>query len=399
MIILVINCGSSSIKYQLFEIDGESYSLLAKGIAERIGLTGSFIKHTKIGEETLVIDTELPDHRRAMKEIQPLLTDPAHGVIKDMNEIDGIGHRVVQGGEKFTASAFITDEILNTIRDMSKFAPLHNPHNVTGIVSCQDVLPDTPNVAVFDTAIHQTMPPKAYIYAIPIKYYKEGGIRRYGFHGTSHGYVSKEAAKVLGRPFDEVKIITCHIGNGGSIAAFDRGKCVDTSMGLTPLEGIVMGTRSGDIDPAAVLYLMSEYGLSAKETDNLLNKESGLKGLTGKADMRDVLAMAAKGNEDAKVAIEIYCYRIRKYIGAYAAVLNGADAIVFTAGVGENNPDIRKWILSDMEYVGLKLDDEKNENNDVVFSADDSKVAALNIPTDEELVIARDTYRLLSEQK
>jgi acetate kinase len=281
---------------------------------------------------------------------------------------------------------------------MSKFAPLHNPHNVTGIVSCQQVLPDTPNVAVFDTAIHQTMPPKAYMYAIPLKYYKEGGIRRYGFHGTSHGYVSKEAAKVLGKPLEECKIITCHIGNGGSITAFDHGKVVDTSMGLTPLEGIVMGTRCGDIDPAAVLYLQDHYGLTAKQTDDILNKESGLKGLTGTPDMRDVLKMAKTGNQDAVNALAIYRYRIRKYIGAYLAALNGADAIVFTAGVGENNDTLRFDILNNMEYCGIKIDRDRNLAAETVISADDSKIKIMVIPTNEELVIARDTYRILLEK-
>jgi acetate kinase len=398
MIILVINCGSSSIKYQVFNIEADNYSLLAKGIAERIGENGSFIKHTKTGDETVRIEKHLENHKETMQAIQPLLTDPVHGVIKGMNEIEGIGHRVVQGGEKFTASTIINDEVLETIRDMSKFAPLHNPHNVTGIVSCQQVLPDTPNVAVFDTAIHQTMPPKAYMYAIPLKYYKEGGIRRYGFHGTSHGYVSKEAAKVLGKPLEECKIITCHIGNGGSITAFDHGKVVDTSMGLTPLEGIVMGTRCGDIDPAAVLYLQDHYGLTAKQTDDILNKESGLKGLTGTPDMRDVLKMAKTGNQDAVNALAIYRYRIRKYIGAYLAALNGADAIVFTAGVGENNDTLRFDILNNMEYCGIKIDRDRNLAAETVISADDSKIKIMVIPTNEELVIARDTYRILSEK-
>jgi acetate kinase len=398
MIILVINCGSSSIKYQVFNIEADNYSLLAKGIAERIGENGSFIKHTKTGDETVRIEKHLENHKETMQAIQPLLTDPVHGVIKGMNEIEGIGHRVVQGGEKFTASTIINDEVLETIRDMSKFAPLHNPHNVTGIVSCQQVLPDTPNVAVFDTAIHQTMPPKAYMYAIPLKYYKEGGIRRYGFHGTSHGYVSKEAAKVLGKPLEECKIITCHIGNGGSITAFDHGKVVDTSMGLTPLEGIVMGTRCGDIDPAAVLYLQDHYGLTAKQTDDILNKESGLKGLTGTPDMRDVLKMAKTGNQDAVNALAIYRYRIRKYIGAYLAALNGADAIVFTAGVGENNDTLRFDILNNMEYCGIKIDRDRNLAAETVISADDSKIKIMVIPTNEELVIARDTYRILLEK-
>ncbi|AQQ70296.1 Acetate kinase [Limihaloglobus sulfuriphilus] len=397
MIILVINCGSSSIKYQVFKIEGENYSLLAKGIAERIGEDGSFIKHTKTGEETLKIEKHLADHKETMQAIQPLLTDPVHGVIKSMNDINGIGHRVVQGGEKFTASTIINDEVLDTIKEMSKFAPLHNPHNITGILSCQQVLPDIPNVAVFDTAIHQTMPPKAYMYAIPLKYYKEGGIRRYGFHGTSHGYVSKEAARVLGKPLDECKIITCHIGNGGSITAFDHGKVVDTSMGLTPLEGIVMGTRCGDIDPAAVLYLQDHYGLTAKQTDDILNKESGLKGLVGTPDMRDVLKMAKAGNQDAVNALAIYRYRIRKYIGAYLAALNGADAVVFTAGVGENNDTLRFDILSNMEYCGIKIDSDRNIAGETVISSDDSKIKIMVIPTNEELVIARDTYRILSE--
>ncbi len=394
MKILVINCGSSSIKYQIFKVNGE-YELLAKGLVERIGLKNSLIKHTTVGKETVTFETDLPDHKTAMDNIEPILTNPEYGVLSDISEIDGVGHRVVHGGEVFKGSVVIDDDSLDKIRDLIPFAPLHNPPNIIGIESCQQALPGVPNVAVFDTAIHQTMPPKAYMYALPIDYYKKDGIRRYGFHGTSHEYVSAKAAEVLGKKLEDIKVITCHLGNGSSITAFDKGKVVDTSMGLTPLEGLLMGTRSGDLDPAIVLTIMKKYNLSPEEMDDILNKKSGLKGLTGKADMRDVLALAKDGDRDAEIAVEVFVYRIQKYIGAYTAALSGVDAIVFTAGIGENNPYLRERILSNFGYLGLSVDSKKNDANEITISTEDSKVAALLISTNEELMIAKDTYELI----
>lgn len=395
MKILVINCGSSSLKYQLFKVNG-GYKLLAKGLVERIGLAGSLIKHTTIGKDPVSFEIDLPDHKVAMDNIEPILTNPEYGVLGDISEIDGVGHRVVHGGEVFKSSAIIDNVNIEKLRELIEFAPLHNPPNITGIESCQQSLPGVPNVAVFDTAIHQSMPPKAYMYALPIEYYKKDGIRRYGFHGTSHEFVSLEAANVLGKPLDEIKLITCHLGNGSSITAFDKGKVIDTSMGLTPLEGLLMGTRCGDLDPAIVLTLMNKYNFSPKEMDNILNKESGLKGLTGNPDMRDVLELAEEGNEDAKIAVEVFVYRIQKYIGSYTAALGGVDAIIFTAGIGENNPYLRERIIANFEYLGVKVDSAKNDNNEVVFSTPDSTVTALMISTNEELMIAKETYELIN---
>ncbi|OHB58473.1 MAG: acetate kinase [Planctomycetes bacterium GWF2_50_10] len=397
MLILVINCGSSSIKYQLFEINSQ-YTILAKGLVERIGLPGSNIAHKPNGKDEVVINKDLPDHRAALAAIEEALVSPVHGVIKDVNEIAGVGHRVVHGGEKFTRSILINEHVLDAIRENAKLAPLHNPPNITGIEVSQALMPGVPNVAVFDTAIHQTMPKKAYLYGLPIDLYHKHGIRKYGFHGTSHGYVAKQAAKLLNKPFETLKIITCHLGNGGSITAFDHGKSVDTSMGLTPLEGIVMGTRSGDIDPAIVLYLQEELGVSLSQTNDLLNKQSGLKGLCGKNDMRDIVKLANQGEEMAQVAIDVFCYRIQKYIGSYVAVLNGVNAIVFTAGIGENSPFLREQVLENFSYLGLKLDTAKNRANEQIFSTKDSKVAAMMIRTNEELVIAQDTFDIITRR-
>jgi len=397
MLILVINCGSSSIKYQLFQINGE-YTILAKGIVERIGLPGSNIAHKANGKDEVVISKDLPDHRAALAAIEEALVSPAHGVIKDVKEIAGVGHRVVHGGEKFTRSILINEHVLDAIRENAKLAPLHNPPNITGIEVSQALMPGIPNVAVFDTAIHQTMPKKAYLYGLPIDLYHKHGIRKYGFHGTSHGYVARQAAKLLNKPFETLKIITCHLGNGGSITAFSHGKSIDTSMGLTPLEGIVMGTRCGDIDPAIVLYLQEELGVSLSQTNDLLNKQSGLKGLCGKNDMRDIVTLANQGEENAQTAIDVYCYRIQKYIGAYVAVLNGVNAIVFTAGIGENSPFLREQVLENFTYLGLKLDTAKNRANDQIFSTKDSKVAAMMIRTNEELVIAQDTFDIITRR-
>ncbi len=396
MKILVINCGSSSIKYQLFEIS-QDYKLLAKGMAERIGIEGSLIKHTPTGKEPVNLEQDFPTHKEAMLAIEQVLTDKNHGVIKDMNEIDGLGHRVVHGGEKFHKSTLINDEVIKAIEENSVLAPLHNPPNIIGIQVSQSLLPNTPNIAVFDTAIHQTMPRQAYLYGLPIELYEKHGIRKYGFHGTSHGYVAKQAAKILKKPFDQLKIVTCHIGNGGSITAFDQGKVVDTSMGLTPLEGIVMGTRCGDIDPAVVLYLQETLGLSLQETNDLLNKKSGLLGLCGQSDMRDINDAIENGDENAKTATEVFKYRIVKYIGSYIAAMNGIDAIVFTAGIGEHNPWLREEIINHFGYIGAKVDTRKNNANENIFSTDDSKVFAMLIPTNEELVIAQDTYEIISK--
>jgi len=324
-----------------------------------------------------------------------VLTNSEQGVIESIDEIDGVGHRVVHGGELFKHSVIITQEILEQVRSMSEFAPLHNPANITGIETCQELMPKVPNIAVFDTAIHQTMPAKAYVYAMPIEYYEKDHIRKYGFHGTSHGFVSTEAARIAGKDFEKIKIITCHLGNGGSITAFKNGEVLDTSMGLTPLEGLVMGTRCGDVDAAAVLAVMSKYNLSPKEMDKILNKKSGLKGLTDKADMRDVMTLMEAGDKHAKLAFEMFIYRVQKYIGAYAAVLNGVDIIVFTGGIGENCIRIRAEILSCFEFMGLKIDKEKNDKNETVFSTDDSDVTAMMVETNEELMIAKDTLELI----
>jgi acetate kinase len=398
MLILVINCGSSSLKYQLFHIDSE-YKLMAKGIAERIGLgSGSSIAHKPNGKNEVILEQSLPDHRAALQAIEEILVHPEYGVIADVSEISGVGHRVVHGGEKFTRSILINESVIAAIQENAKLAPLHNPPNILGIEVCQQLLPDVPNVAVFDTAIHQTMPKKAYLYGLPMELYEKHGIRKYGFHGTSHGYVARRAAALMKKPFEQAKIITCHLGNGCSIAAFSSGKIIDTSMGLTPLEGVVMGTRCGDLDPAVVLYLMEMLGLSLQETNDLLNKQSGLKGLCGKADMRDIVKIADQGDSNAQIAIEVFIYRIQKYIGAYAAALNGTNAIVFTAGIGENSPYLRQEVLSKFDFLGLKIDHAKNKVNEPIFSTPDSRVYAMMIPTNEELVIAQETHELITRR-
>lgn len=399
MKILVINCGSSSIKYQMFEILDKEFHLLAKGLVEKIGHKDSSLTHIPMGKDNVSISEYLPDHSAAMALIEKTLTNPEFGVIKDVSEIDGVGHRVVHGGEAFTDSALITEDVIKAIKERYDLAPLHNPPNVTGIEACFKSLgTEIPNVAVFDTAIHQTMPPKAYMYAVPIELYKEHGVRKYGFHGTSHGYVAKKAAKLLDKPFEECKIITCHVGNGGSITAFDCGKVVDTSMGMTPLEGIIMGTRSGDIDPAVLLYLMERLNMGPQQINDLLNKKSGMLGLCGVSDLRDVHKLAQSGNQDAKNALDAFNYRILKYIGAYVGVLNGVDAIVFTAGVGENDWVIRRDIINDLSYLGIELDDERNKKNDIHLTTPESKVQVFRIPTNEELVIAQETYKIIKPQ-
>lgn len=404
MKVLVLNCGSSSIKYQVFDMDNES--LLAKGIVERVGIEGTFIKHQKGNGDKVTINIEpKKDHRYGIEYIIKILTDNNLGVLRDIKEIYAVGHRVVHGGEKFAGSVLINEDVMAAIRDCVKFAPLHNPPNLKGIEAISSILPGVPQVAVFDTAFHQTMPPVAYIYGIPYKYYEEDRIRRYGFHGTSHRYVSKRASEILNMPYDRMKIITCHLGNGASIAAVKNGKSVDTSMGHTPLEGLVMGTRCGDIDPAIVLYIMKKEGYSVEEMDNLLNKKSGILGISQiSSDQRDLEEgypeqNIKNGKHLANLALEIFAYRVRKYIGAYMAVLNGCDALVFTAGVGENSAIIRELVCKDMDYLGIKIDPLKNKQTvrgvEGDISTNDAKVRTLVIPTNEELVIAEDTYAIV----
>lgn len=394
--VLVINCGSSSLKYQL--IDMETEEVVAKGLAERIGIDGSRLKHQPAGKDAVVQEEPMPDHHKAVEMVLAALTDPNHGVIADMSEICAVGHRVVHGGEKFASSVLITKEVIETMEECSDLAPLHNPANLIGIEACMALMPNTPMVAVFDTAFHQTMPEKAFLYGIPYKYYKEYQVRRYGFHGTSHRYVSQRVAAILGKPIEDLKIVVCHLGNGASVCAVKGGKSVDTSMGLTPLEGLIMGTRSGDLDPAILQHIMHKDNLDIDQMMNVLNKESGVLGLSEiSSDFREIENGCAEGNKDAIRANDAFVYRVAKYIGSYAAAMNGVDAIAFTAGLGENNALVRKEVCEYLEFLGLKVDDEKNNvrGKEVVFSTDDSKVAALLVPTNEELMIARDTMELI----
>jgi acetate kinase len=395
MLILVINSGSSSIKYQLFDASG-GFDLLAKGAVDRIGVDGSSIVHEARGRADVTLQMPLPDHRAALGAIGQAIVSPEHGVIIDIKQVGGIGHRFVHGGEKFASPTLITDAILEELRQNTRLAPLHNPANILGVEVCRHVLPDVPNVAVFDTAMHQTIPPKAFLYGLPMDLYKHHGIRKYGFHGTSHGYVAGKAAELLNKPFEQCRLITCHLGNGCSVTAFQNGKSVDTSMGLTPLEGVMMGTRCGDLDPAAVLYMMDVFGLNTQQANDLLNKEGGLKGLCGESDMRDIIRLAEAGDANARTALDVFVYRIRKYIGAYIAVMGGADAIVFTAGIGENSSCVREEILTGFEYIGLGVDQERNRQNASIFSTAESKVLAMVIPTNEELVIGRQTHETIS---
>lgn len=401
MKVLVINAGSSSLKYQLFNMENESP--LCNGIVERIGLEGSRLVH-KVNSKKITVETPVKDHKIALEIVLKTLTDPEKGVIKSMDEIEAVGHRVVHGGETFSGSVLIDEEVMKALEENVELAPLHNPPNLMGINAAKALLPNVPQVGVFDTAFHQTLPPKAYFYAIPMKYYKKYKIRRYGFHGTSHFYVSRRAAEMLKKDVKSLKIVTCHIGNGASITAVKYGKSVDTSMGFTPLEGLVMGTRCGDLDPAIVTFLQEKEKMSSQEITNLLNKKSGVYGLTNgfSSDMRDVEDAALDGTNDlAKLALDIYDYRIAKYVGAYAAAMNGVDAIVFTGGVGENSPYTRKDVCSYLEFLGLKIDDSKNDmrGREEIISTDDSKVKVLVVPTNEELVIARDTKRIVEEMK
>ena len=397
MKILVLNCGSSSLKYQL--IDMENEAVLCIGLVERIGIEGSILTQKKDGVEgKYVKEQPMKDHQDAIKLVLEGVLDSTYGGVKDMAEIDAVGHRVVHGGEKFASSVIITEDVEEAMRKCSELAPLHNPANLMGIDAIKAVLPGVPNVGVFDTAFHQTIPASSYLYGLPHRLYTEYGVRRYGFHGTSHKYVSQRAAAMLGKDIADLKIITCHLGNGASIAAVDGGKVVDTSMGLTPLEGLIMGTRCGDIDPAIIPFIMKKENLDADGVDKLMNKESGVYGMTGiSSDFRDISTAAAEGNQKAIDALDAYHKRVKKYIGAYAAEMNGVDAIVFTAGLGENGIEDRLAIASNLEVLGVKMDAEANNvrGKETVISAADSKVKVLLIPTNEELMIARDTLELV----
>ena len=398
MKIFVVNCGSSSIKYQLIDMKDES--VIAKGLVERIGIEGSVLTHTPAGKDKVRLESAIPDHVDGIKKVLAALVDPNHGVIKSMDEIDAVGHRVVHGGEIFNESVVITDEVLKQIEDLSDMAPLHQPANVSGIRACQKLMPNTPQVAVFDTAFHQTMPPVSYMFGVKYEEYKDYGIRKYGFHGTSHKYVSGVAAQLLGKDIKDTKIITCHLGNGSSITAVDGGKSVDTSMGFTPLDGVLMGTRTGSIDPAVVPVLMQKKGLDAAGVDKYMNKECGVLGVSGvSSDFRDLEDAAAKGNERAQLALDMFCYQVKRYVGAYAAAMGGVDAIVFTAGVGENDIHTRQQVCAGLEFLGVKLDADRNNVRGKVteISAADSKVKVFLIPTNEELAIAQDTLRLCSK--
>ena len=395
MNVLVINCGSSSLKYQL--IDSDTEAVLAKGLCERIGIDGRLV-YQKAGCDKEITEASMPTHKEAIQMVLHALVNEKTGAIKSLEEVNAIGHRVVHGGEKFAASAVITDEMIKAVEECNELAPLHNPANLIGIRVCAELMPHVPQVAVFDTAFHQTMPPKAYLYGLPLDYYKEYKIRRYGFHGTSHSYVSKHAAKFLGLDPDNSKIIVCHLGNGSSITAVQNGKSIDTTMGLTPLEGVIMGTRSGSIDPAIVEFIAKKENLDIDGVMNVLNKKSGLLGLSGiSSDMRDLEDAAAEGNEDAKNAREALAYGIAKYVGGYVAAMNGVDAIIFTAGIGENDNLVREDICSYFKYLGVTIDKEANKKRgeDVVISTPDSKVKVAVIPTNEELAICRDTVALV----
>jgi len=399
MKILVLNSGSSSLKYQL--IDSETEQVLAKGLAERIGLDGGKIKYESAANGGAEVDVDMPDHDKAMDHVFELLTDPEKGAVASIDEISAVGHRVVHGGEKFKESIKVDEGIVNEIDKLSALAPLHNPPNLKGIRACMRLMPGVPQVAVFDTAFHATMPPYAYTYALPYSYYTDYGVRRYGFHGTSHRFVTRQAQKMLQEAgFDpaQTRIVTCHLGNGCSMAAVKGGKVVDTSMGMTPVEGLVMGTRSGDLDPAILIHLVREIGCSVDEIDNIINKKSGLLGVTGiSSDMRDVEEAAASGNERADLALSVFCYRIRKYIGAYSAAMGGLDAVVFTGGIGENSAIVRAKACQGLEFLGVELDEEKNAalQGKVEINKPGGKVKILIVPTNEELMIARETAQVV----
>ena len=398
MKVLVLNCGSSSLKYQL--IDMETENVMAKGLCERIGIEGSRLKHQPEGKDAVIFDDYQESHAVSVKMVLDALTHPEYGVVKSMKEINAVGHRVVHGGEYFAGSVIITDEVKEALEKCCDLAPLHNPANLIGIAACEEIMPGVPQVGVFDTAFHQTMPERAYLYALPYEYYEKYKVRRYGFHGTSHRFVSEEVCKMMDRPYDQTKVITCHLGNGGSVCAVRNGKSIDTTMGFTPLEGLVMGTRAGDVDVAAVTYLMKKEGLTADEMDNILNKKSGVLGLSGvSSDFRDIEEAAEAGNDRAEIALDVFAYKVAKRIGAYASAMNGVDAIVFTAGLGENSGATRRAICDYLGWMGVHIDSYNNSlrGKAIEISATDSRIRVFVIPTNEELVIARDTKELLDK--
>lgn len=395
MNILVINCGSSSLKYQV--IDSTSEKVLAKGLCERIGIDGR-MNYTPAGGEKEVTEAPMPTHTEAVKMVLEALVNEKTGVLKSLDEIDAVGHRIVHGGEAFKQSVVITDEVLKSVEECNDLAPLHNPANIIGINACKELMPNVPMVGVFDTAFHANMPAKAYMYAVPYKYYEDYKVRRYGFHGTSHSYVSQRVADILRKPYDNLKTIVCHLGNGASVSAVKDGVSVDTSMGLSPLEGLIMGTRSGDIDPSAIEFIAKKEGMDISQALNMLNKESGMLGLSGiSSDFRDILAAIENGDEKAKIALEAFCYRVAKYVGAYAAAMNGVDAIAFTAGIGENNNYVRSKVCEYFGYLGVKIDEDANNNagDEAIISTPDSGVKVLVVATNEELAIARETEALV----
>ena len=398
MKVLVLNSGSSSIKYQF--IDTENKVALAKGLVDRIGMSGAVLAHQRYDGDQIKIAGEILDHQIAVEYVLGVMLSRNHGVISDKKDIEAVGHRVVHGGETFSDSVFINEHVVKVLQDNIELAPLHNPPNIKGIQACQRILPDTPQCAVFDTAFHSHMPPKSYLYGIPYELYKKYKIRRYGFHGTSHLYVSQCAAALLKKEVKDLKIITAHLGNGCSMAAIKYGQSMDTTMGFTPLEGLLMGTRSGDLDPSLILYIMGKEGLTLGEANTLLNKHSRLIGISGESsDMREILAAVKDNQQRSKWAFEIFCYRIKKYIGAYTAAMGGLDALVFTGGIGENSQEVREEVCMDMEFLGIEIDELKNQNNDEIISKEHSKVSVMRIPTNEELVIALDTAKIVSEVK
>ncbi|MGM0471083.1 MAG: acetate kinase [Bacillota bacterium] len=398
MKILVLNCGSSSLKYQLIDMDGEI--VLAKGLVDRIGIDNSVLEHEPMNQEEVEIKDEISDHNVAIKMVIDALLDQEHGVIDDMDEIHAVGHRIVHGGEQFSESVLIDDEVYEGIEDVKDLAPLHNPANLLGVRVSRELMPETPDVAVFDTAFHQSMPETSYVYALPYEWYEEHQVRRYGFHGTSHKYVTQRAAEMLDKSVEDLKVISCHLGNGASVAAIDGGQVIDTSMGLTPLEGLVMGTRCGDIDPAIIPFMMEKEDLEADEINEILNEESGMYGISKVSrDFRDIEDAAAEGHEKAQLAVDVYCQRVKKYIGAYTAELGGLDVIIFTAGAGENGSEVREQILTGLEYLGIEVDQDKNSvrGEEQIISSTDSDVTAMVVPTNEELMIARDTERIVAQ--
>ena len=398
MKVLVLNCGSSSIKYQF--IDTNEKVALAKGVVERIGMSSAVLSHSRYDGDGIKIVGEILDHSIAIEYVLGVMLSKNHGVIDDKEDIEAVGHRVVHGGETFTDSVLITDEVMQVLQDNIELAPLHNPPNIKGIQAVKRILPNVPQCAVFDTAFHTKMPAKSFLYGIPYELYKKHKIRKYGFHGTSHSYVAHKAAEMLGKNFNELKIVTAHLGNGCSMSAIKDGISIDTTMGFTPLEGLLMGTRSGDLDPSLILYIMGKEGLSLNEAGTLLNKHSGLIGISGvSSDMRELIAAVKEGNKRAQYAFEIFCYRIKKYLGAYAAAMGGLDAFVFTGGIGENSAEVRTEVCKNMEFLGLRIDEEKNQAKAEIISADNSGVPILRIPTNEELVIALDTSKIVEEIK